>query len=134
MAKQALEAQQVRTPQSVQNQTVNRERTYVPATDIIETPDHWLLYADMPGVDARSLDVTVERDTLTIDGRVSPSVMAGHELAYAEYGTGNFHRSFTLSGEVDRDGIEALIKNGVLRLTLPKGQGARAHKVTVRSE
>src|SRR4051812_47295907 len=113
MANQALEKTNAQAPEAVQPSL--EKRVYLPATDIIETSNHWMLIADMPGVDERSLEVNIERDTLTIEGRVeSTGVPKGYAPAYTEYGLGNFRRSFTLSREVDRDGIEASIKNGVL--------------------
>jgi len=106
----------------------------VPATDIVEAEDHWLLRADLPGVDEKSLTISVERDQLVIDGRVTLPEVKDHDLAYSEYGIGDFHRSFSLSDEVSRNGIEAVHKNGVLRLHIPKAASARPHKIAVRVE
>jgi HSP20 family molecular chaperone IbpA len=93
---------------------------FVPRVDILENNDEIVVVADMPGVSAESVDITLEQDRLTIDGYVEPAQYEGYTLAYAEYRVGDFQRSFTLSNKIDRDKIEATMNNGVLRLRLPK--------------
>lgn len=104
---------------------------YSPDVDILETPEAVVVTADMPGVDENSLNVTLEDDILSIEGRPSYDAPAGHRLAWREYGVGAFVRSFALSSEVDRNGIEARIKDGVLRVRLPKAPEAKARKIAV---
>jgi HSP20 family molecular chaperone IbpA len=102
-----------------------RERpVYTPRTDILETEDRVVLVADMPGVDERSIDVTLERNVLTIFGRTQESVPEGWRLAYAEYERGDYQRSFALSGQADASGIQASMRNGVLRVNVPKTKPA----------
>lgn len=108
-------------------------KIYTPLVDIVERPDDILVIADMPGADENSVDVTLEKNVLTIYGRVEPVVPADHRLAYAEYGIGDYERSFTLSDQVDGDKIEASMKDGVLRLVLPKSEKARLRKIMVKS-
>lgn len=112
--------------------TRNR-RIYVPKTDIYETKDSIVLIADMPGVDEKSVDVTLEKNVLTIQGRVEPDTYEDHSLAYYEYDTGDYQRAFTISDEVDRDKIEATVKHGVLRVILPKAEPVKAKKITIKS-
>src|SRR5262245_13546208 len=99
-------------------------RVFVPLVDIVETDQTLLLIADMPGVDERGVDVTVEKNILSVRGTVEGEIPPGYKLSYEEYGVGDYERSFTLPNEVDRDGIEAAIKDGVLKLTLPKAKQA----------
>lgn len=99
---------------------LSSQRAFLPRTNIYETNDKVVLYADMPGVDAKSLDVQVEKNVLTINGTVKPETYENHTLTYAEYEVGDYQRRFTLSNEVDISKIEATIKNGVLKLDLPK--------------
>ena len=113
--------------------TRNR-RVYVPKVDIIETQDAMVLYADMPGTDEKAVDVTVEKNVLTIAGTVNGKGFAGRSIAYAEYDVGDYERVFTISDEVDRERIEATVKNGVLKLILRKAPHAEAKKITVRTE
>ena len=74
----------------------------------------------MPGVDERSIDITLEKNVLTIHGFTSPQAVEGLKLVYCECPEGDYRRVFLLSDEVDREGIEATIKKGALKLVLPK--------------
>jgi HSP20 family protein len=109
-------------------------RVYSPRTDIYETRDAVVVVSDMPGVDEKSVDISVENDTLTISGKVESQAVPGHRLVWQEYGEGDYRRAFTLSNDVDRDNITAVVKNGVLRLTLPKGGPAKARKIEVKAQ
>ena len=108
-------------------------RAFVPRADIFETEDAVVVVADMPGVDENSVDITLEKNVLSIDGYVEPHQPENYSLAYAEYEVGDFHRRFTLSDEVDQDNIQASVKNGVLRLHLPKAGPAQARKISVKA-
>ena len=116
----------------------NVERTregqcYVPRTDIYETDDNVVVVTDMPGVDQDAIDITLEKNTLTINGYVEPDSMEGYSLAHVEYSIGDFERKFTISNEIDRENIEATVKDGVLRLVLPKAGPAKTRKISVKS-
>ncbi|MBF0338825.1 MAG: Hsp20/alpha crystallin family protein [Nitrospirae bacterium] len=125
-------------------QGVERTRTrkvYNPLVDIIERNNDILVIADVPGVDEKSVDITLEKNVLTITGYVEPEPGATWSeketedkvrLAYAEYGIGDYQRSFTLSDEVDRNGIEATVKDGVLRVVLPKAETVKTRKIEVK--
>jgi len=106
-------------------------RLYTPPVDIIEQKEYIILVADMPGVDAHSVNITVDKDLLTIHGDVDTEAHQGQKLVYSEYGTGDYERTFTLSSEIDRDNIKASMKDGVLRLTLPKVLAAGTRKIPV---
>ncbi len=106
-------------------------RMFKPDVDIIEGENETLLTADLPGVDDKSLDITLEKNILTIRGQVDSQVPEGCRIAYGEYAVGDYERAFTLSDEVDKDRIQATIKNGVLRLVLPKAAAAKARKIAV---
>lgn len=127
-----LEKQEAETPAGVER--ASSRRVYVPRVDIREAGDQVVLTADMPGVDENSVDITLEKNVLTIEGRVEMERPNGYELAYAEYGIGDYHRTFALSNEVDQSRIEATVRNGVLRLVLPKSEVAKTRKIAVRAE
>jgi HSP20 family molecular chaperone IbpA len=95
-------------------------RAFVPRTDIYETDEAIFLVADVPGVDENSLEITLEKNVLTINGYVTPTPPEGYTLSYAEYDIGDYVRRFSLSNEIDQQGIEASVKDGTLRLRLPK--------------
>jgi HSP20 family molecular chaperone IbpA len=106
---------------------------FVPRADIYSTEDEIVVVADMPGVDENSVDITLENNVLTIDGYVEPAQPEGRSLAYAEYRVGDYQRAFTLSDQIDRDGIEATVKDGVLRLHLPKVTEAKVKKIAIKA-
>lgn len=108
-------------------------KVYVPRADIYETDDTLVIVADMPGVDADSVDITLEKNILSLHGFVDFDRPANYNLAYAEYDIGDYERSFTLSDEIDREKIEATIKDGVLHVFLPKAGPAKTKKISVKS-
>jgi HSP20 family molecular chaperone IbpA len=104
-----------------------------PQVDIIDTADAILLVADMPGVAEAGADVSLEKNVLTIRGTAAPQQFEGYAKSYSEYRVGDFERVFTISSEIDRDGIEATLKNGVLRVVLPKARQQATQKVVVQA-
>ncbi len=106
---------------------------FVPRADIYEMADAIVVLADMPGVDENSIEITVENNVLTINGYVEPRQYPDHSQAYAEYRVGDYVRAFSLSNQIDRDGIQATVRDGVLRLHLPKQTQARRRQVTVQA-
>lgn len=106
---------------------------FVPRADIYETEEAIVVVADMPGVDANSVDIMLEDNVLTINGYVEPEQPVGYSLAYAEYQVGDYERAFTVSDQIDRDGIVAVVKDGVLRLHLPKVTEARRRKIAIKA-
>ncbi len=113
------------------------ERTYdrkvfTPAVDIYETNEAIVLIAEMPGVDEKSIDVTLDNDVLTLRGKVDYNVPEGFDLVYNEYEIGDYERSFTVNEAIDIDKIEAEYHNGVLKVTLPKAEPVKAKKVQVK--
>jgi HSP20 family molecular chaperone IbpA len=111
-------------------------RVFTPSVDIIEKENDILLVADMPGVDEKSVDITIEKDQLTICGTVETEIPENHRpeshrLALSEYGVGDYERTFTISNEIDREHITANVRDGVLRLTLPKAEVAKTKKIPV---
>jgi len=108
-------------------------RAYLPAADIYETNNAVVLVLDMPGVDESTVDVTLEKNVLTIYGSVELQLPVAHTLAYREYGIGDYQRSFTISNQIDWEKIEGTVKNGVLRLTLPKAGPAKAKQINIKS-
>jgi HSP20 family protein len=106
---------------------------FQPAVDIFETKDELVLVADMPGVPSDGVDIDVEGDQLTIEGRVRTEDYEGLKPLYVEYGVGGYYRRFTLGESIDRNGIKAQLKNGVLVLKLPKAAAARPRRINVEA-
>ena len=109
------------------------KRCFIPRADIYESENEIILLADMPGVNEESLDITLEKNILTINAFVDESFPEGFERIYAEYDSGDYQRSFKLSNRIDQDKIEAVVKNGELRLRLPKAEPAKAKKIKVKA-
>jgi len=87
----------------------------------------------MPGVGPDGVDITLERQVLTIRGRSSANERTGHQRIYNEYADGDYERVFRLSEAIDRDKIEATLRDGVLHLVLPKAEPARARKIALKT-
>ncbi|HYA88104.1 MAG TPA: Hsp20/alpha crystallin family protein [Nitrospirota bacterium] len=120
------------TPEGVER--TRPHKVYTPSVDILERKDEIVVTADLPGVDENSLDINLEKNVLTINGRVESEMPEPYRMAYAEYGVGDYQRAFTLSDEVDKERIHATMKNGVLRLVMPKATAAKARKIAVTAE
>ena len=90
-----------------------------------------ILYADLPGVSKDTLNVHVEADTLTIEGRLSLAVPEGLEVSHAEVSLPGYRRTFTLSRELDTTKVSAEFKQGLLTLRIPKAESAQPRKIAV---
>ena len=112
---------------------IRNVKTFVPRVDIYETKEALFLIADMPGVDEKSVDVELEKNILTITGRVNIDEEKDKSIVYSEYEVGDYERTFTLSEEIDREKINATVKNGVLRLELPKAEKAKPKKIAIKA-
>lgn len=119
--------------QEVQHAQTRPRAVYKPRVDIVERENEIVLYADMPGVDEKSVDITVEKSELTIKGKADDTHYVTGKLIHREYGVGDYERVFTLSDRIDREGIKATVKNGVLTLVLPKAEEAKAKKIEVKA-
>jgi HSP20 family protein len=132
------QALQVQDTEKLEVDLAGAERTrdrlaFVPRADIYETGEGITVVADMPGVDESSVDITLENNVLTIRGFVEPVEPEGRSLAYSEYRVGDYERAFSLSDQIDQDGIDALVKDGVLRMYLPKITEARRRAIAIRA-
>ncbi|MFN3603114.1 MAG: Hsp20/alpha crystallin family protein [Leptonema sp. (in: bacteria)] len=109
--------------QSLEQQKEKRKnRIYTPAVDILENQDSYILFVEMPGCSEKDVDITVERNILKIYGKVQHQIPEGYRLFYSEYGIGDYERTFELSDEINQENIEATLKDGILKLVLPKVQ------------
>jgi HSP20 family protein len=104
----------------------------VPPVDIVENEVGITLIADMPGVSKDRLGVRVDGDNLLIEGAAEVNVPDNLELLHSEIRNPYFRRSFTLSRELDATKIEASMRDGVLRLHIPKAEEARPRRVEVK--
>jgi len=115
-----------------QTQAVRREeqpRYFQPAADIAETADAVILKLDMPGVAKEDVDITIDKDMLSIVGKAQPEE-AG-EPVYRETYVGDYRRQFTLASDVNRNDISAAMSDGVLTVTIGKAEKIKPKKIKI---
>jgi len=119
---------------TLEKQTANnrptREEYVAPNVNIFETPEGYVLQAEMPGVSKNGLEITLEGTEITITGRRSPETVAGETL-FRESNTADYRRMFELDPAIDTSKVSAKIEQGVLTVTLPKSERVKPRKITV---
>ena len=107
---------------------------WIPAVDIKEDVQQFVIDADIPGVDPKDLEVNMENGVLDIRGeRKSASSEDTKDYKHVERICGSFHRRFSLPESADFEKVDANFKNGVLELTIPKRTLTHPHKITVHT-
>jgi len=116
----------------------NENRVWVPAIDVVEKKDAYLMYAELPGVDPSQIDISFEQNVLTVRGAKQSAVEARNDgelrVYAAERVTGSFERSIRLPEFVDGDSITAEFNHGLLVLTVPKAQAAQPRRIEIKTE
>jgi HSP20 family protein len=134
---EATKAMEIQEQEMVQTDGTERMRTrstFIPRADIFETEENVVVTVDMPGLSDDAIDITLEKNILTINGVSTQAAPDGYSLAFAEYEPGDYERSFRLTDQINREEIEAVYKDGVLKLTLPKAETAIPRKISVKAE
>lgn len=103
-----------------------------PAVDLVAYEDRIELVADLPGLSEQDIEVHFEDGALTVRGKRDLDVPEGGRLLRRERGGASFVRSFALGEDVDVDGIQAKMKDGVLRITLPKSERVRPRQIPIQ--
>jgi len=106
---------------------------FTPAVDIYETDREITLLADMPGVKSSDVNIDLRDNVLTLDGEVEAPEGGDEVDVMREYRTGKYYRQFTLSQVIDQGKIDAELKDGVLRLRLPKVEAATPRRIAVKA-
>jgi len=104
-----------------------------PPIDIHEGPDGLILEADLPGATESSVTIQLEDNVLSLHAQVPSPAPEGARALHEEYRIGDYHRSFILSDEVERSRITAELRNGVLRLNLPKAERSKTRRIEIKS-
>jgi len=119
------------TPATKKDAQRYSQAALTPPVDVLEDAQGITLYADLPGVPRDKLQLNVEADTLTIDAEVGMAMPEGLQSTHTEVGIGRFHRTFTLSKELDTERINAELANGVLTLRIPKALHAQPRRIAI---
>jgi HSP20 family protein len=107
--------------------------SWAPAVDLKETKKAYIVKADIPGVDPKDIDVTLENGVLTVRGeRKEEHREEGEDFHRVERFSGSFARQFSLPDAAE-DGVEAHMKDGVLEIRIPKSEKAVARKIEIKS-
>ena len=109
-----------------------QQPTIVPPVDVFENESCITVLADLPGVAKEQLHVRVDGDTLLLEATATITGPENMELVYGEAQVPTYRRQFTLSRELDASRIEAQLRDGVLRLTIPKAEEARPRRIQVQ--
>lgn len=124
---------QLREKQELQHETTRPGLVFRPDVDILERPDAYVIYADLPGADEKSVQVRLDNDLLTIDAALATLPGEGWNLVHSEYRFGSFHREFRISDAIDSGSVAASMRDGVLELRLPKTAKTRPRTIEVRT-
>jgi HSP20 family protein len=114
-------------------QDTAQQRFVVPPVDVYENDASITLLADLPGVPREQLHVRVDGDNLLLEATAVTGGPENMELVYGEAQCPAYRRQFTLSRELDPSRIEAQLRDGVLRLTIPKAEEARPRRIQVQA-
>lgn len=107
---------------------------WAPRVDIREEARRFVIFADIPGVDPKDIEVNMDKGILTIKGdRVAEVAEEGGQFTRVERSHGTFHRRFALPDSADADGISATGKHGVLEISIPKRPETTPRRITINS-
>lgn len=119
--------------QSQRQRAHGSEAVLRPSVDVYESGEGITLEADMPGVSRERLEVRVDGDTLLIEGKVQFDLPEHAEALHADVRSTTYRRSFQLSRELDTGKIQANLRDGVLRVSIPKRAELRPRRIEVSS-
>lgn len=108
-------------------------RTSWPRVNVLETEVALVVSAEVPGFTPDQVNVTVHDGVLTIEGAASEEKREEGELLYGEHRQLSFKRTFTLNAEVNVDTITAVVRDGLLTVTLPKAEAAKPRQIEVKA-
>ncbi len=112
----------------------NNAADWIPAVDIFEKQDRFVVRADIPGVNPADIDVNMDAGVLSVSGeRHAEDRSDADGVSRYERATGRFSRRFTLPESADADGIKASSANGILEISIPKLPAVQARRITVEA-
>lgn len=144
LARQAPDGEPMRELDQIQQQTFQLLQsmlgaspfagvgTWVPAVDIEETEDAWILEAELPGAKSDDIDIETHDNEIQITGEIVEKERVGI-LRRRTRRVGRFEYRVTLPGQIDPDGIDASLDDGILRVTVAKAEQARRRRVEIQT-
>jgi HSP20 family protein len=110
------------------------ERTFSPAVDVLEVADSYRVVCDLPGMDMEDIEILISSNVLTLKGekKAAPK-QTSDQLYREETSVGRFQRTLQLPLAVDADKANAVLKNGVLTIQLPKREDVRPRQIAVKA-
>jgi HSP20 family protein len=135
MSKQATTSSdlELREKQALQQEGTRPGVVFQPDVDILERDDAYWIYADLPGVDEKHVQIRLENGVLSLDAELATAAEPSWTPIHAEYRLGSFHREFRLSDEIDSTSVNASMRDGVLELRLPKTEKHQPRQITVKA-
>jgi len=131
---EALRREAYRRQAAAQNERPRRlNPTDYPRIGLFDTAEQLVLRAEVPGVIEEDLDITIDQETLTLKGTRKIAIPEGYTVHRQERAETTFARSFSLPCKVDGDKTEAVLKDGLLTVTLPKAPEVHARQIAVKS-
>ena len=111
------------------------EEFYIPPVDVYETAENLVLLIDVPGIVRENINLTVEQNLLTIEAKQTPAATSEKNVRWLwrEHEAVSYRRQFRLGDEIDVEGITSELKNGVLRVTLPKVKPVQPRRIEVKT-
>lgn len=115
--------------------STGEEKTWMPAVDVFEKDDKFVVKAELPGIKEEDIDVSVVGNTLAIKGEKQAETEVRDKDYFSRERTyGSFYRSISLPSTLDADKIEAEFKDGVLEVTVPKSEKVKPKKIAVSAK
>lgn len=131
MTEKAMTAVQEPKNQPVSEQNHREDYYLTPPVDITETDDELTIVLDLPGVEKEDIVMRIENGILSVQAH-TPSKLPG-EIIHREYRSASFYRQFRISDEVDSNAIQAVVKHGVLTVSLPKLERAKPQRIEIKT-
>jgi HSP20 family protein len=132
MSSELQTSDRTRMPQQMPNEQERNQPFVVPPVDVFEDESGITLLADLPGVSRDRLGIRVDGESLVLEATAATLQPENMQLVYGEAQYPSYRRQFTLSRELDPSRIEASLKDGVLKLAIPKLEEAKPRRIEVR--
>ena len=110
------------------------ERSFSPAIDVVENPDSYGILCDLPGIDLKDVEISVTGSIVTLKGEKRRGTGHGDRRDYrGEFSYGKFQRTVQLPLALEADKVEAVLKDGVLKIILPKREEMKPRQISVKT-